>query len=263
MLVHVIADYGVGDLAYAEVRQRLALHLPGADVVYTPVPPFDTVSAGFALAQLALTEGPRGRLVYVNVAPRQDDDDPRPGNAGERLVVGRLPGDVLVVAVDAGYALSFIKDEVEALHHVALPETRSQFRSRDAFPPLLPRLLAGEPGLLTGSVAAQVPQPPARAVAYVDGYGNLKTTWTSAPAEVGARVQVRIGVVTAEAIVGGGTFEVPAGALSFAPGSSGWRRRDGSQRLCYELLQRGASAAERFGFPRTGAQVEIHTECSG
>ena len=50
MLVHVIADYGPGDLAYAEVRQRLALHLPGADVVYTPVPPFDTVSAGFCLA---------------------------------------------------------------------------------------------------------------------------------------------------------------------------------------------------------------------
>ena len=48
MLVHLIADYGAGDLAHAEVRQQLALHLPGAEVVYTPVPPFDTVSAGFA-----------------------------------------------------------------------------------------------------------------------------------------------------------------------------------------------------------------------
>ena len=260
MLVHLIADYGAGDLAYAEVRQRLALHLPGAEVVYTPVPPFDTVSAGFALAQLALTDGPRGRLLYVNVAPRQDDDDPRPGNAGERLVVGRLPGEVVVVAVDAGHALSFVRDEVEELHDVALPETGSQFRSRDAFPALLPRLLAGEKAMLAGSVPSrQIPEPPARAVAYVDGYGNLKTTWATTPAEEGARVQVRIGAVTAEAVVGGGTFEVAAGELSFAPGSSGWRRRDGSQRVCFELLQRGGSAAERFGFPRPGTEVEIRT----
>jgi hypothetical protein len=258
VLIHVIADYGPGDLAYAEVRQRLALHLPGADVVYTPVAPFDTVSAGFALAQLALTEGPPGRLVYVNVAPRQDNDDPRPGNAGERLVVGRLPGDVLVVAVDAGHALSFVRDEVGALHDVALPETGSQFRSRDAFPALLPRLLAGETGMLAAAVPpAQIPEPPARAVAYVDGYGNLKTTWAAAPAAEGARVRVRIGAVAAEALVGGGTFEVPAGELSFAPGSSGWRRRDGSRRVCFELLQRGGSAAERFGFPRPGTEVEI------
>ena len=96
-------------------------------------------------------------------------------------------------------------------------------------------------------------------MAYVDGYGNLKTTWATPPAEEGTPVQVRIGAVTAEAVVGGGTFEVAAGELSFAPGSSGWRRRDGSQRVCFELLQRGGSAAERFGFPRPGTEVEIRT----
>ena len=260
MLVHVIADYGQGDLAYAEVHQRLALHLPGADVVYTPVPPFDTVSAGFCLAQLALTPGPAGRLIYVNVAPRQDDHQPRPGNAGERLLVGRAPGDVLVVAVDAGHALSFVRDEVADWHEAALPPTGSQFRSRDAFPPLLPRLIAGDQQLRATPVAAgEIPDPPDRAIAYVDGYGNLKTTWASAPAGVGTRVQVRIGAATAEAVVGGGTFEVHAGELSFAPGSSGWRRRDGTERPCFELLQRGGSAAERFGFPQPGAAVEIRT----
>jgi hypothetical protein len=260
VLVHVIADYGPGDLAYAEVRQRLALHLPGADVVYTPVPAFDTVSAGFCLAQLALTEGPRDRIVYVNVAPRQDDHDPRPGNAGERLVVGRAPGDVLVVAVDAGHALSFIREELADLHEAVLPDTGSQFRSRDAFPALLPRLLAGDRDVHAGPVtAAAIPGPPERAVAYVDGYGNLKTTWQGAPADVGARVRVSIGGAVAEAVVGGGTFEVPTGELSFAPGSSGWRRRDGSERACYELLQRGGSAAERFGCPRAGTAVEIAT----
>ena len=53
MLVTVVADYGTGDLAFAEVRQRFALLLPEADVAAIPVPPFDTVSAGFCVAQLA------------------------------------------------------------------------------------------------------------------------------------------------------------------------------------------------------------------
>jgi hypothetical protein len=40
--------------------------------------------------------------------------------------------------------------------------------------------------------------------------------------------------------------------MSFAPGSSGW---DG--RRFYELLLRGASAAERPGFPASGTPVEV------
>jgi hypothetical protein len=47
MLIHVVADYGHGDLAFAEVCQRLVLHLPDATLLTTPVPAFDTVSAGF------------------------------------------------------------------------------------------------------------------------------------------------------------------------------------------------------------------------
>ena len=40
MLVHIIADYGpAGDLAFAEVVQRLRLYLPDAEPVLTPVPP--------------------------------------------------------------------------------------------------------------------------------------------------------------------------------------------------------------------------------
>ncbi|MCI0427245.1 MAG: hypothetical protein L0Z46_04440 [Nitrospiraceae bacterium] len=35
MLVHIIADYGTGDLAFAEVVQRIMLHLPDAEPVRT------------------------------------------------------------------------------------------------------------------------------------------------------------------------------------------------------------------------------------
>ena len=45
MLVHLIADYGQGDLAFAEVVQRLKCYLPDAEPVLTPVPPFSTLAA--------------------------------------------------------------------------------------------------------------------------------------------------------------------------------------------------------------------------
>jgi len=177
VLVHLVADYGPGDLAAAEVHARLAVHLPGADVVYTPVGPFDTVAAGFCVAQLALGEGPAERLVYHNVAPREDLDDPRPDNEGEPLLAARLSNRVLVVGVAAGSTFAFVAEEVEDLHEVAVPASRSQFRSRDAFPALLPGLLAGDRSLLAAPLdPAGLPPVPARTVAYVDGYGNLKTT---------------------------------------------------------------------------------------
>ena len=256
--MHLVADYGVGDLAAAEVRASLAVHLPGADVAYTPVGPFDTVAAGFCIAQLALGEGPPDRLVYHNVAPRQDRDDPRPDNEGEPLVAARLSNGVLVVGVAAGSTFAFVKDEVEQAHLVAVPASGSQFRSRDAFPPLLPRLLAGDGSVLESALdPARLPDVPPRVVAYVDGYGNLKTTWPDPPAEPGARLRVRVGEAEAEVVVGGGTFAVPAGEVSFAPGSSGWATRDGGERRWCELLARGGSAAELFGFPAPGTPIEV------
>ena len=40
MLVHIIADYGPGDLAFAEVVQRIKYYLPDAEPMLTPVPAF-------------------------------------------------------------------------------------------------------------------------------------------------------------------------------------------------------------------------------
>lgn len=258
MLVHLVADYGPGDLAAAEVRSRLALHLPGADVTYTPVGPFDTVAAGFCVAQLALGGGPADTLVLHNVAPREDDDDPRPDNEGEPLLAARLASGVLVVGVAAGAAFAFVRDEVVELREVQVPATSSQFRSRDAFPALLPGLLAGDRSVLGRELdPSRLPAVPDRAVAYVDGYGNLKTTWRHPPAEPGDRVRVRIGDVELDATVGGATFAVPAGELSFAPGSSGWTTRTGEQLRWCELLARGGSAAALFGGPAPGDRVEV------
>ncbi len=258
MLIHVVADYGHGDLAFAEVAQRLSLHLPAATFVLTPVPAFDTVSAGFCVAQLALTPGPPDRVVFHNVAPRGDTPDPRPGNQGERLVCARLPDGVLVVGANAGYTFSFVRDEASSLREVRRGAAGSQFRSRDFFPELLARVVDGDGSVLGDALApGAVADLPTRRVVYVDGYGNLKTSWFSAPVASGQKVEVTIGGQAALATVSDGTFEVPVGELAFAPGSSGWSRRAGGSLRFFELFLRGGSAAHRFGGPRAGTLVEV------
>src|SRR3954464_4413830 len=204
MLVHVIADYGpTGDLAFAEVVQRLKRHLPDAEPVLTPVPPFATLAAGFCVAQLGLGEAPAGTLVYHNVAPRQEVEEAREANAGERLAFARLATGVRVVGVNAGHAFSFVRDAAEELRWAAVPAEGSQFRSRDLFPQAAAAIALGRPDALGEPLRPEdVPEGPGHRAAYVDGYGNIKTTVAHDPGRVrgGTPVRVRIGGQEAEAI---------------------------------------------------------------
>jgi hypothetical protein len=166
-----------------------------------------------------------------------------------------LPSGVLVVGVASGASLSFLAEAGARVRSVEVPDAGSQFRSRDVFPGAVARLARCDDSLLGDPLS--VAPPPTRSVVYVDGYGNLKTSWYEPPAPPGTTVLVRIGEAEAEAVVSDGVFEVPAGTLSFAPGSSGWPGADGVHRSCFELLLRGSSAAELFTNPAAGTPVEV------
>jgi hypothetical protein len=260
VLVHIIADYGPGDLAFAEVVQRLKLHLPDAEPMLMPVPPFATVAAGFCIAQLGLQAAPPGTLIYHNVAPRQDDPTVRAGNEGERLAFAKLPTGVRVVGVSAGHAFSFIKGVAEQLKWVASAAEGSQFRSRDVFPQAAAAIALGETHLLAEDIDNRsIPEPPTSVVAYVDGYGNIKTTIPYRPDTItpGRRVQVQINDRQHEAVVSDEAFAVPEGQLAFAPGSSGWPMADGEQVQWVEIFFRGGNAWELFDRPPIGADVTV------
>ncbi len=257
MLLHVVADFGTGDLAFAEVAQRFAIHLPEARVWPTAVPPFATLSAGFVVAQLALSEGVTRQAVFHNVAPRSDDPAARRDNDGERLVHARLPNGVQVVGVAAGHAYSFLAEAGAELRWVEVASSGSQFRSRDLFPAATARALVGE-GLGHEVPADRVPPVPSRRVAYVDGFGNLKTTIDASEAPPpGEELEVTVGGVTRTAFRAGGGFAVPLGRLALSPGSSGWPLPGGGERRWMELFLRGGSAHEAFGRPPVEAEVVL------
>ena len=261
MLIHIIADYGQGDLAFAEVVQRITLYLPDVEPVLTPVPPFSTLAAGFCVAQLGLNEAPAGTLIYHNVAPREDSEEARAENAGERLAYARLPNGVRVIGVNAGYAFSFIRDAAVQLSWAAVPAEGSQFRSRDLFPQAAAAIALGEPDALGEAIdPTAIPDIPTDQIAYIDGYGNLKTTIRHGThaAHEGNQVCVRIGQIEREASSSDGSFAVAPGQLAFAPGSSGWVDSEGNETRWMELFLRGGNAWEAFGKPTVGTPIQIH-----
>jgi hypothetical protein len=259
VLVHIIADYGQGDLAFAEVVQRIKFFLPDAEPVLTPVPAFSTLAAGFCVAQLGLNEAPAGTLIYHNVAPRADDEEARAENASERLAFARLPTGVRVIGVNAGHTFAFIRDAAEEIRWAAAPAAGSQFRSRDLFPQAAGAIALGRPDALGKPIAqADIPDVPGARVAYIDGYGNLKTTIApdARHGSAGIAVRVRIGAVELDAVASDGSFEVEPGQLAFAPGSSGWTI-GGRETRWMELFLRGGNAWEAFGRPAAGARIVV------
>ncbi len=254
-----IADYGIGDGAFAEVAQKLLLKLPTAQLQSLSVPAFSTQATGFWNAQLGLNPGPAGRIIYHNCAPRKDNLRARKNNSGEALTYALLPNGVKVIGVNAGYTLSFIKHHAKILRVIDVPRCGSQFRSRDIFPDAIAALSQGDETLLGEALPLEdIPDIPLGKVIWIDGYGNLKTT---IPAHIikltpGSLINIRLGNVTAEAIYADSSFAVPEGYLAFAPGSSGWTSVDGQQQLQWmELFLRGGSAWNKFNRPRIGTSI--------
>ncbi len=258
MLIHLIADYGINDPAFAEVSQRLWKICPSAQIQCLSVPAFSTLATGFWIAQLGLNSGPTDRLIYHNCAPRQDKKEARIDNEGEGLTYVQLPNGVKIIGVWAGYSLSFLKDSALSIRDINVSRGGSQFRSRDVFPSAVASILDGQTTLLGDEIDRdRIPDPPKDRVVWSDGYGNIKTSIAANSIKLPPKshVTVRVGDVVSDALYTDGTFEVPEGTLAFAPGSSGWTRKDGTKVRWMELFLRGGNASKRFNQPRVNQMI--------
>ncbi len=253
-LVQLVADYGPGDLEYAELIQRLALAVPNAVVHLTPVAPGDTVAAGFCVAQLALTEGPPNRLVAHDVGSSAASDD--------RLCASRTRDGVWIVGPNTGWSWSFTIEELPSLCHVDVTVGGARAHAGDSLPLAITHVTKRHPHAIADRVPRDnIPPVPERVVAHIDAAGNVTTTIGEAPATTGARIHVHIGDVSARAIVTG-TGAVPKGELALTTGAPGWPMRRGGRRCFLELVVGGGSAAARFADPQPGTSVDLQTDGS-
>ena len=260
--IHLICDYAPGDLAWAEVMAALAGKLHDDTRLHmSSVHPFDTVSTGFLVAQLALTPvdlRPKNLLVFANTAPRKDRKEARANNEGEGLLFATLKNGVQVLAVNSGYSLAFIRDEIQELWSTNVEEAGSQFRSRDYFPLAVSKASRGDFSFIVHKLIIEetVSELPGDVVGYVDSFGNIKTTLRAGDPKLasltpGMRLKISVGQHLSAATVATGSFNVLEGDLAFAPGSSGQDHR------FWELFKRGGSAADEFGHPVAGTQIKI------
>jgi hypothetical protein len=167
---------------------------------------------------------------------------------------------VRVIGVNAGYAFSFVRDLAVELRWAAVAAEGSQFRSRDLFPEAAGAIALGQPDALDEEIpASEIPDVPPNCIAYIDGYGNLKTTIkheASKPHE-GQAVRLQIGERELEATKSDGSFAVESGQLAFAPGSSGWTNAQGEHTRWMEVFLRGGNAWESFNCPSIGTHIQI------
>ncbi len=262
LYLHLVCDYAPGDLAWAEVWSAFSSTLPDDVKMHiTSVRSFDTIATGFILAQLGMSPPnfrPENVLVFGNCAPRKDLRQARQDNEGEGLLYGILKSGVKILAVNSGFSLSFIRSEFEELWSTTAEDRGSQFRSRDYFPNLVGSLVRGDQSCLLHRLepASTIPEAPKETIAYIDSFGNLKTTIRTgdpilSSLKSGTRIKVTIGSVIRTATVASGSFNVLEGDLAFAPGSSGYDKR------YWELFKRGGSAWQEFAEPANGTKIQI------
>ena len=264
-LVHVVADYSPGDLAFAEMVSALLKYLPDHFEIWgTSVASFDTIALGFEVAQLGLQDEslrPANTVIYANCAPRVDRQEARKSNEGEGILYGLLENGVPVLVVNSGFSLSFIRENLSELWSVKVERGGSQFRSRDIFPPLVGKVARNELDFLDTKLNAQnvIPPPPKGIIGYVDSFGNMKTTYRQGDPEIeeleqGAAIRITINGVTRPAKIATGNFNVKDGETAFGPGSSGHSRR------YFEIFRRGESIWDVYKRPPVGSRIILERE---
>jgi len=261
-LVHIVADYSPGDLAFAEMVSALMKQLPDNYSVWgTSVASFDTIALGFEVAQLGLQDEslrPEKTIIYGNCAPRKDLDRARSNNEGEGILYARLSNGVPILVVNSGYSLSFVRDEIECLHAVNVERGGSQFRSRDIFPPLVGKVAHEDFDFLGAELRPSdvIPGAPSGVIGYVDSFGNIKTTFregdpTLSSFKPGQAIRITINGITRPGLFASESFSVADGETAFGPGSSGRNKR------FFEVFRRGESIHDIFKNPPVGSSVEI------
>lgn len=249
----LISDYGNGDPAFTEVILRLRALLPKVFIHPQSAPPFSTVNTGFWIAQVALSNA-KNTYIFSNTAPRKHQKNAVVNNSGERLMYAKLKNGFELVAVNAGYNLSFIKPYITKLNHVVVENEGSQFRSRDKYPQAVAKMIKKDKSFMGKAEEVNIiPDAPLNVIASIDGYGNIKTSIRESETNFkpGQILTIDINKKKHVATYTDGTFNIHEGELSFAPGSSGYDDR------FMELFLRGGSAENLFDNPLVETEIKI------
>jgi hypothetical protein len=294
-VLKILTDYPRDDLAHDEVHQSLVTACVKRGVYPVnmdvgAIPALDTIVAGFKTAQLVFnSQLGYGHIFHTNCAPRKNIVSIQ--SKGEKIVLAMTRTGVVLLAVNSGYTLAPFYDAVHAgemtFYQTSVPDSGSQFRSRDYFPDAMAdltlhlsqklqelgkdkiqKLLAahnfheildgleylGEPLNLSS-----FPHLPEGAVFYVDSFGNIKLNLKHYKLlqfhPPGTPLIVCLGNTVSDAIVGDSGFSMGEGVVAITSGSSGWAVGREGKSMFSEIFLRGGRAEAHFPGFHTGDQM--------
>lgn len=256
-LLHVICDYSPAGMEFGEIIGRIQYFLdePHAVRIHpTSVPQLDTMAVGFVTAQYAFAPHDGRLFIYGNAAPRRSSNKATANNEDNGIRYAKLDNGVEIVNVNSEFAFGFVKDHIVEYRGIDCPVGGSQFRSRDFFPERVAKLINGDRSVLTEQLSLdEIPSIPNNLVAWVDWFGNIKTTMRKSDLEnmglqAGDKVEVTINDVTLPATVAIGGFAVARGELALNIGSSGYENPFVELFLRVHQMS-DQPAAVRFGYP--------------
>ena len=295
-VIKILTDYPRDDLASDEVHQALV----SACVIHgvTPynldvgaIPGMNTVVAGFKTAQLALNSKLGfGHILHTNCAPRRNIVTNQ--SKGEGVVLGILPNGMSLLTVSSGYSLApfykLIQSGAAKFYKTRIPDSGSQFRSRDYFPDATARLARHYQDLIDNHGADHIDslikagdfdalvkdfefageavnenhfnELPTGSVYYIDNFGNMKLNIShddlTEQYEPGTILTLCVNDHIAEAVVGKAGFSLGEGILALTRGSSGWQVKNKEMRFT-EVFLRVGNAAKVFKAVKPGDQLQI------
>lgn len=243
----LLSDYGTGDPAFTEVMLRLRALLPDTYLFPQSIPPFSTINTGYWMAQFALTTDTPNTFIFSNTAPRKEERKAQENNKGEKMMYAKLKNGFEIMAINAGFAFSFVKPFIESFHYANVANEGSQFRSRDIYPFGVAKMVKKDASVIGEKEdISTIPDYPRNTIASIDGYGNIKTTTRLSEVSTftpGQKVTVQLNHQKHVAIFTDGVFNIHEGELAFAPGSTGHDDK------FMELFVRGSSAYHLFDLP--------------
>ncbi len=183
-------------------------------------------------------------------------------NSGEGLKYGKLTNGVEIIAVNSEYIFSFVKPILQEFKDINVSNQGTQFRSRDNYPSIVSEVMHGDYHNLTENLSLSlIPDVPKSRIAWIDGYGNIKTTIRRSEVsyEPGTQLKIEINGVIWTGYMSEGTFGVHHGQLAFSAGSSGYEDPFMEIFLRRHIV-RDVSARDVFNYPKCGDEIKITIE---
>lgn len=265
ILLHIVCDYKIGGLEYGEILNQFYNYLQNPNEVifhFTEVPPLDTIAIGFVTAQYAYAYKHGRMVIYGNAAPRRDTEKAKKNNKDNGIFYAKLKNAVEIINVYSEYAFGFVKSDIIEFREVICPDSGSQFRSRDFFPEKIAHIIEQDYAVLGKNIdISSIPDIPNNLVAWIDGFGNIKTTMRKSDLEKmglkdGDKVIVTLNEISMEGIIATGGFAVDRGQLAINIGSSGFDNPFVELFLRVHSMKE-KTAAEVFNYPLGGTPFEI------